>query len=122
MDCRLDVRGLNITPEIDRLKKHHYAATLGAYWDTERKHVDENYRTLYFPFAEIECPVFEIRNEWTMEELEGYLNTWSALQKFMAENNYNPVPELMKKIQPYWTGNTMPVVFPVHMRMGRIVR
>ena len=36
-----------------------------------------------------------------MEELEGYFNTWSALQKFIAANNYNPVEELITHIKPF---------------------
>jgi ubiquinone/menaquinone biosynthesis C-methylase UbiE len=112
--------GLSISPEIDRLKKDHYSNTLGAYWDMERQHVDDNYTSIPFPFEEIKCPSFKIQFHWTIEELRGYLNTWSALQKFIAANNYNPVDELVEQIRPYWTKERMEINFPVTLRMGQI--
>jgi len=112
--------GLTISPEIDRLKQDHYSNTLGAYWDTERKHVDDNYTSIPFPFAEINCPSFNIQFHWTIEELKGYLSTWSALQKFIAANSYNPVDDLIEKIRPYWIKEQMKINFPVSLRMGQI--
>jgi hypothetical protein len=57
---------------------------------------------------------------WSLEELEGYLNTWSALQKFTAANNYNPVPGVIIQVKPYWKNEKMKISFPLHMRIGRI--
>ncbi len=111
----------DISPAIDDIiSKKLYKEILGDYWDQERKLVDDNYTTIPFPFVEIKSPGFEIRFEWSMAELEGYLNTWSALQKFISLNNYNPVDDLMKEIQTLWEGEKMKVVFPIYMRMGRI--
>jgi ubiquinone/menaquinone biosynthesis C-methylase UbiE len=112
---------LSISPEIDELIGiQFYKNTLGAYWDYERKYVDDNYTTIPFPFLEIKAPLFNIHFEWTLEELQGYFNTWSALQKFIETNHVNPVDELMKKIRTIAKDEKMKIVFPVHLRMGRI--
>jgi SAM-dependent methyltransferase len=112
---------LSISPEIDELiNVQHYKKTLGKYWDYERKYVDEHYQTLPFPFKEIKTPPLTIRLQWTLEELKGYLETWSALQKFIALKKFNPVPELIGKIKPYWNSERLPVIFPLHLRMGQI--
>ena len=112
---------LTISPEIDELViGKHYNETLGSYWDSERKYVDDNYATLPFPFAEIKAPVFQIVLYWTIDELTGYLNSWSALQKFREKNHYNPVDELIKNIKPFWKEEKMKIIFPVYMRMGQI--
>lgn len=97
-----------------------YKEILGSYWDKERKKVDEQYSAIPFPFAEIGCPSFLIRLEWTLGELSGYLNTWSALQKFIAVNQYNPADAIAEQIRPLWQGDKMNVLFPVTLRMGRI--
>ena len=111
----------NISPEINKLVNiKYYKETLGSYWDYERKFVDDNYTTLPFPFREIQCPLFKIQFEWTLDEWEGYLNTWSALQKFVAQNNFNPVDNLIEQIKPLWKQEKMKIVFPVYMRMGKI--
>ena len=111
----------NISPEIDKLVNvKHYKETLGDYWDYERKFVDDYYATLPFTFKEMQCPVFEMKFEWTLNELEGYLNTWSALQRFIAQHNFNPVDKLIEEIKPFWKQERMKIVFPVYMRMGQI--
>jgi len=112
---------LRISPEIDQLIDHYHFITLEKYWDAERKYVDDNYSGIPFPFEEIACPLFQIDYEWTIEELEGYLGTWSALQKFIAANQENPVAALMNKIKPHWTNQRMRVSFPLHLRMGKAV-
>jgi hypothetical protein len=111
----------NISPEIDEhINVKHYKNTLGEYWDYERKYVDEKYATLPFPFAEINTPIFQIVKYWSIDELKGYLNSWSALQKFIKENHYNPVDGLIQDIVPYWQGEKMKIVFPLYLRMGQI--
>lgn len=97
-----------------------YKNTLEGYWDNERKYVDENYATLPFPFNEIKCPLFQMEYEWTLDQLNGYLNTWSAVQKFITANGYSPVEELMRKVKLVWTAEKIKVSFPLHMRMGQI--
>ncbi len=114
--------GITITPAIDELKKRHHDVTLGPYWDKERKLVDENYETIPFPLKEISCPAFNMSYEWDIEDLRGYFNTWSALQKFIAVNGYNPVDELMNKIKQHWTQERMMVRFPLHLRMGQVLK
>jgi hypothetical protein len=111
---------LYISPEIDEQIRSFYTNIIGPYWDAERKYVDEEYKTIPFPLQEITAPKFTMEYYWTIKELEGYLNTWSALQKFIAANNYNPVPEVIEQIKPYWKNERMKIIFPLHIRMGRI--
>jgi ubiquinone/menaquinone biosynthesis C-methylase UbiE len=115
---------LHISEEMDKLiNTQYYKNTLNGYWDAERKYVDAAYQTIPFPFKKIDTPVFQIKLNWTLDELEGYLNTWSATQKFIAANQFNPVTELMKQVKECWHPNeegTMPVVFPLHLCMGQI--
>jgi SAM-dependent methyltransferase len=110
----------NISPSVDKCINEFYAGSLHGYWDAERKFVDENYQTIPFPFTEIACPPFTIELHWTLNEIEGYLNSWSAVKHFIRTNGYNPVEECMNNLNRAWDGNEMAVNFPVHMRMGRI--
>ena len=112
---------VSISPEIDRFVHRHHYEILSGYWDDERNYVDENYTTVPFPFQEIACPEFEISLSWSLEEFRGYLNTWSALQKFITVRKYNPADNLIEDIKPYWIQDKMPIRFPIHLRMGKIV-
>ena len=110
-----------ISSEIEDIITDYHFNTLGVYWDAERKYVDDRYADIPFPFQEIETPEFSIELNWSLEDLEGYLNTWSALQKFIAANAANPVNDIIQKIKPYWGGATeRKIVFPIHLRLGII--
>jgi SAM-dependent methyltransferase len=112
---------LRISDAIDRLIEDYHFKTLGDYWDAERKWVDENYTGIPFPFAEIKTPAFSIKVNWTLRDLQGYLHTWSALQKFVAANNSSPVDALITQIEPLWgTVEKREIIFPVHLRLGTI--
>ena len=112
---------LKVSAEIDAIIEDHHFNRLGKYWDPERKYVDEGYANIPFPFSPIQTPVFKIEPDWSLSDLEGYLNTWSALQKFIAVNPDNPVKEVMERIAPLW-GNREKrrIVFPVHLKLGII--
>ena len=110
---------LRISKEIDTLIDDLHYNILSNYWDKERRYVDEYYRTIPFPLKKIESPVFNIDYRWKIDELEGYLTTWSGLQNFIAAGNNNPLPELMKRIKSHWK-DPMPIVFPLHLLIGKV--
>lgn len=112
---------LEISPAIDKLiTQKFYKEILVGCWDYERKYVDEHYSTIPFPYEETECPRFNMKYQWTISQLEGFLNTWSALQKFIIINEYNPVNKLISEIEPYWSKEKMTINFPIYLRMGRV--
>ena len=111
---------LSINPEIDLITKDFYTNIIGPYWDKERKLVDEEYKTIAFPFSEIEVPTFAFSFHWTLTELQGYLNTWSSVQRYILENKTNPVETLIARIQPLWQLEKMEIKFPLFLRLGKV--
>jgi SAM-dependent methyltransferase len=101
--------------------RHFYAAVVGPYWDAERHHVDQAYTSIPFPFEEIECPLFSIHLQWSIDELEGYLHTWSSVQHYIRAHQQDPVATLMPQLRPLVAdGQLLDVHFPVFMRAGRL--
>jgi SAM-dependent methyltransferase len=113
---------LRISPEADAVLDRFYSHTLGPYWDAERRHIDSAYSSIPFPFPEIpNVPPFFIDRTWTLPELEGYLGTWSAVQKYIRKKETNPLPLLMQELTPQWkAGEAKPVRFPVFLRLARL--
>jgi SAM-dependent methyltransferase len=111
---------LYIEPGIDEIIMEFYHKTVGPYWDSARKLVEEKYRTIAFPFEEIQAPPFSIKVQWTLEQLSGYLSSWSSTQKYIKENDHDPVAPLMKRLEKYWTQPEMTVIFPIFTRIGKI--
>jgi SAM-dependent methyltransferase len=106
---------------IDEQFYHFYREVTGPYWEPERKHIEDRYARVPFPFEPITCPDFEIALEWQLYELEGYLNSWSAVQKCIRLTGNNPVPAFIENIKRYWPQDAvLPVHFPVFMWAGQV--
>jgi SAM-dependent methyltransferase len=112
---------LNIEPAIDKIILDFYSGTVGPYWDQARKLVEQQYRTIAFPFDEIPSPIFSIDVDWTLDHLHGYLESWSATQKFIQQNGQDPVPVVIEQLGKYWNKDEVKnVSFPVFMRLGKL--
>ncbi|MDL5049258.1 class I SAM-dependent methyltransferase [Oscillatoria amoena NRMC-F 0135] len=109
----------SINPTIDAHFIKFYHETVGPYWDAARKLVEEHYLSIPIPFEEVQSPSFAIIAHWTADEFSGYISTWSATQKFIKVNGYNPVPAFMENVLPLWK-EKMIVTFPVFMRLMRL--
>ena len=96
--------------------------TVGPYWDPRRKWVNEGYRNIPFPFEEIISPPFQLRVEWTLSQLGGYLRSWSAVAKFVHERGYDPVAPLLERIAQHWgpPEGTRTITWPFSVRVGRM--
>lgn len=113
---------LTVNKEINEIIQRLYTETLGdKYWDPERKLIDEHYQTIPFPFEEIEAPAFKIKTIWSLGHLIGYLNSWSAVQKYIRENSDNPVSQITSALKDSWgEEEELEIEFPLFLRIGRI--
>ncbi len=109
----------SVNPAIDEFFLDFYNNIVGPYWDSARKMVEEEYFNVPFPFQQIQTPKFSLEVEWTLEQFAGYLSTWSATQKYIKDNNHDPVPEIIRKIATEWIGKKI-VSFPIFLKFGRI--
>jgi ubiquinone/menaquinone biosynthesis C-methylase UbiE len=106
---------------LNEMIQEFYFNKIHSYWDPERKYVDEEYQSIPFPFREIPNPGFVTKLTWNMQELEGYLNTWSAVQHYIRKHDENPVTEFMKKLRTVFDRDILfNLSFPIFMRVGII--
>ena len=111
---------LKINKEIDLIITDFYKNITGPYWDAERKYIDKNYTTIPFPFEEIKAPVLRSKYDWELAAVEGFLNTWSAVQHYIKKNNKSPVTDVVDKLKNVWgTDIKKEVSFNIFMRIGR---
>lgn len=113
---------LDVEAGIDHLLNDFYKNAVGPYWPPERRMVDDRYRSLPFPFAPIEPPAFEIRTEWSRDDLLGYLGTWSATQACMKASGSDPLVEFSRRLAPLWPDPARKKLlrWPLHLRVGRV--
>jgi SAM-dependent methyltransferase len=106
---------------VNQLMQEFYSNTVGPYWPPERKLVEDGYRTLPFPFAEMAPPAFRMEARWTLEQLLGYCSTWSATNRFIKATGRNPLEPLSEALARVWGDPSRPrlVIWPVSVRVGR---
>ena len=110
---------LQISPAIDQVVNRYYYEIVGPFWPAERALV-ENFTELPFPFQEKNPPSFQMNANWTMEELLGYLRSWSATQGFMAARGEDPLEQISGELRSIW-GNRRRrrrVTWPLILRVG----
>jgi SAM-dependent methyltransferase len=110
---------LQIEPAIDKIVNRYYYEVVGPFWPPERKLV-ENFGDLPFPFPETKAPSFEMTALLNLEQLMGYLRTWSATQRFIAANRRDPLEEIYDELRSAWgeAQQLHRVVWPVTLRVG----
>jgi len=111
---------LKTNPKTDAIIKNLYKEILGDYWDKERRYIDENYKTIPFPFEEIKTKAFENHYEWDYEQLLGYLGTWSAVQHYKKQNQTDPLERIRKELKTSWKESDKKVTFPLLLRVGKL--
>jgi len=73
-----------ISPRVDAIIDEFYRDIVGEYWPPERLHIEASYCDIPFPFKELPVPDLKMRAQWGLEELMGYLGTWSATQRYTS--------------------------------------
>lgn len=107
----------SVNPHIDRL----YDEAFNTYFTKSRELLDSHYRELPFPFEEIPTPAFTYTDSWTIRELEGYFNSWSAIQKIKTDEGRNPADQTIAALgEKLADKQNIPVHFPVFLRLGKV--
>ena len=109
-----------IDKKVDKAIYKLYEDILGKYWDSERRYIEEGYKTIPFPFNEIITPHFQIKTFWTFNQMIGYLNTWSSLQHYKKANDRNPLEYMFIELKEAWGDDAIKEVhFPILLRVGK---
>lgn len=107
--------------ELDRRFFAFYEGVVGPYWPPERVHIEQNYRTLPFPFEEIAAPVFALDLRWSLEQVIGYVSSWSATTRYRKALTRDPVPLLRESLAPAWPpGGIATMRMPIGLRAGKL--
>ncbi len=113
---------VTVNADLDAVIQPFYRNVLASYWPPERRHVDDGYRSLPFPFAELDAPAFEIRLEWPLLDLVGYVGTWSAVWALEQAKGEGPFATFRHELAHAWGPATAvrTVRWPLAFRVGRV--
>lgn len=107
---------------LDRALERYYHETLRGFWPAEMHYLEEHYRTLPFPFDEIDAPPFTMEADWTLEDLTGFMSSWSASQRYREHHGRDPLEEVGEALSSAWGSSNARrrVSWPLHFRIGRV--
>jgi ubiquinone/menaquinone biosynthesis C-methylase UbiE len=111
---------LHVQPRVDVILYRFYTDTVGPYWPSERKLTEEGYSSVPFPFDEKEPPTVDMNADWDLNELIGYLRTWSSSQKYAEKLKKDPLDEISQELKEAWgpPNKKRKVRWPLSFRIG----
>lgn len=110
-----------ISPEIDPLIQEYYSEILSGYWPERIRYLEECYETLPFPFAEIKPSSFVMEAHWDLNQFSGFLDSWSATQRYRAHKGHHPLEMIWERLLAAWEDENEQrlVRWPLYFRIGR---
>lgn len=110
------------TAPLQQTLQEYYQA-IESFWPEQRELVEKQYQTIPFPFAEVSPPSFSMTCEWNVDQLIGYLGTWSATQRFIQQQGIDAIAELSQCIIQAWgsPSETKLISWPLSLRVGKVI-
>ncbi|MCG8413258.1 MAG: class I SAM-dependent methyltransferase [Pseudomonadales bacterium] len=81
----------SINQSCDRVVYRLYEDIVGEYWPPQRRLVENHYAGIDFPLTEVTVPDFKLEKQWSIEQVLGYLRSWSAVQRYAKDRQQDPV-------------------------------
>ena len=113
-----------VDSDIDRVVDRYLLRPLAGHWAPNNQLLWDGYRTIEFPFKEIEPPRLAIHLNWTLQELLAYYCTWSATRSYRRAVGDEALRESCNALQLAWGDSikTRAVVMPLAIRLGYSIR
>jgi SAM-dependent methyltransferase len=113
---------VKVDEPLDAIIGRFYRDVIGSYWPPERKHVEEGYRSLDFPFTEIRVPDMAMTASWTLPDFIGYVNTWSAVAAMERVLGPEPRARFSHDLGEAWGGaeEKRTIRWPLSLRVGTV--
>jgi len=111
---------MTVNEQVDQIYLDYYHNELDGYWPIERDHIENGYSKINFPYQKINCPDFQIKANWTLENFIGYLRSWSATQRYIDDKGHDPLKTCIAKLQKVWQKEaTKQISWPLTVFAGR---
>lgn len=109
-----------VSTGIDQIYSKFYTEIVGKYWPAERRHVEDKYESIKFPFESINSPQFNIQMKYSREDYLAYLGTWSAVKNYKLERKHDPIDLIKSELSEVWTDSegSKVVTWPIHINVG----
>lgn len=93
-------------------------AEVEACWPPERLLVENRYQDIDFPYSARRSSDFELRMTWRVEDMLGYMRTWSATTRYQRQKGADPVAGYEQQLRASWGEGRRIVRWPITLYIG----
>lgn len=113
---------MQIDSQLNEIIEDFYKNVLGKFWPPERRHVENNYAELYFPFDRLPSPVLSMRAALPFEGIVNYIHTWSAIRPAKQSLGHQPFEHFEQRLKEKWGDITTlkTVNWPLTVLVGKV--
>lgn len=119
-----------VNDAVDAVFNPFYTVKAGPYWEPPRKLVDDEYRSIEFPFEPVDGEShtgpfrFMIEKVMGLDDFLMYLRSWSAYQTAKDEGVELLSDDVVKDFTRAWNesggGEKKVVRYPIYLRIGKV--
>src|SRR4030095_1818411 len=111
-----------INPAVDAIAHKFYGEIVDPHWPPQVKWVRQKYKTLPFPFEEIEAPGFVMEGDWDLSHVLGNFTSWSSTQRYKKALGKDPLDLIRKDLEAAWGDpqEKKRARWPLFIRVGRL--
>jgi SAM-dependent methyltransferase len=109
-----------VCPECDRIVRRLYSEIVGPYWPPERRLIEERYARIEFPGTGLAAPAVAMNARWTVDDMLGYLRTWSACHRYRREQGHDPVGRIEDELRAVWGAEPRTARWPLTIKVARL--
>ncbi len=109
-----------VSPECDAIVYRLYEDIVGEFWPPERARVEKNYDDVILPGIEVATPPLQMSQTWCVDDMLGFLRTWSACKRYQATHKTDPVLQIAPHLQRAWGGDARQVQWPLNLKVRRL--
>ncbi len=110
----------SVSADIDTVVDRLYTDLLDPFWPPERALVESRYAGIPLPGEPIDVGSLAMEAAWSVDDMLGYLRTWSASKRYERQHGVDPVGEIESDLRRHWGPTVRNVTWPLTIRASRL--
>jgi SAM-dependent methyltransferase len=91
-----------VTPQIDHVTDTYLKNIIEPYWAANNRLCWDGYRSVDFPFDQLDIPPFKMQMHWNLREYINFLHTWSATRRCIDDIGEAFFQQLQEALSTVW--------------------
>ena len=110
-----------ICPQLDRVIETSILQPIRSFWAPQNRLLWDGYRDVKLDLQPIQVPEFTLTMDWDLDQLFGYIHSWSATRRCMEQQGDGFFKGAYGAARAAWgdAGTVRQVTMPIHLLAGR---